>query len=92
MSWSALLITALVAIALAAVVTISVQNWSRLEPALARWGWLGTLLVAVLHLWMTYDGWICGETTRAAVFGIGAILFLTFGIVEYRRTRRQSGN
>jgi hypothetical protein len=92
MSWSALLISALLAIALAAAIIISVQNWSRLAPALARWGWLGTLLLAVLHLWMAYDGWIRGEATRTAAFGIGTILFLTFGIVEYRRSFRQSGN
>lgn len=92
MTWSALFISSLLAIGLAAAIIISAQNWSRLAPALARWGWLGTLLLAVLHLWMAYEGWILGETTRAAVFGIGAILFLTFGIMEYRRTRRQSSN
>jgi len=92
MTWSVLFISSLLAIGLAAVIIISVQNWSRLAPALARWGWLGALLLAVLHLWMAYEGWIRVEITRVAVFGIGAILFLIFGIVEYKRTRRQSDN
>jgi hypothetical protein len=92
MSWSALLKPALVAIALAAAITISVQNWNRLEPALAMWGWLGTLLVAVLQLWMAYDGWTRGDNTRTAVFGIGAVVLSMVGIAEYRRTRRQTGH
>lgn len=91
MSWSALLITALVAIALAAAITISVQNWNCLEPALAMWGWLGTLLIAVLQLWMAYDGWTRDDSTRTAVFGIGAVVLSMLGIAEYRRTRRQTG-
>jgi hypothetical protein len=56
MTWSALFISSLLAIGLAAAIIISVQNWSRLAPALARWGWLGTLLLAVLHLWMAHGG------------------------------------
>lgn len=91
MSWPALLITALVATALAAAIIISVENWTHLEPALTRWGWIGALMIAAINLWMAFDRWVSGETTKATIFGMGSILLLTIALVEYRRTRQQSG-
>ena len=91
MSWSALLLTVFIAIALAAAIICSVENWTRWEPTLAKWGWLGTLILAVPYLWIVFDGWGRGETTRTVVFGIGTILLLTLALVDYRRTHRPSG-
>ena len=86
MSWSPLLVVAILTLLAASLLILVIERWDRFGPLFRRWGWLFYGAAALANAIVTLDATAAGRDNVLLQAALAA-MFFWFAVSEFRRTR-----